>query len=133
MVNVQTDVNKMAATVFGAVFVLVGILGFVKRPVLGIFESSLQHDVVHLVSGAVLLAAAFVDQGRKARLVLLVMGAVYGLITLLGFTKRNAIASSTGVLINEHGNFLHLFLAVVLLLVPLIFKEDAPAARKAGA
>lgn len=133
LVNVRTDVNKMAATVFGALFILVGILGFVKRPILGVFASSLQHDLVHLLSGAALLAAAFAAGGRHARTALFAMGGVYALVTILGFIQRNRIERTTGIVINEADNFLHLFLAAVLLLVPLLFKEDAPAARKAGA
>lgn len=124
------DVNKMAAMVFGAVFVLVGILGFVMNPILGLFEVSLMHNAVHLLSGAALLAVAFLDNGRNARMGLLVLGAVYALVTVLGFAVPGLV-ESLGVNVNTADNFLHLLLAVVLLAVPLIFKEDAPRASGA--
>ena len=122
------DVNKTAAMVFGAVFVLVGILGFVNNPILGLFEVSLMHNLVHLLSGVALLAVAFVDNGKNARMGLLALGVVYALVTVLGFAMPGLV-ESLGVNVNTADNFLHLLLAVVLLAVPLIFKEDAPRAN----
>lgn len=127
---VNTDVNKMAATVFGAVFVLVGILGFVMDPILGIFETSLLHNVVHLVSGAALLAGAYTADGRNARTALLAVGGVYALVTVLGFVAQDLVSSLLGGdALNTADNFLHVVLTVALLGVPLLFKQDAPRAR----
>ena len=133
MVNAPTDVNKMAATVLGGVFVLVGILGFVMDPILGYFETSLIHNLVHLLSGVGLLALAFTGAGRRARLGLLAVGGVYGFVALLGFVLPGLLNILLGGVpgtpaLNDRDNFLHLFLAVVLLAVPLVFKQDAPGA-----
>jgi len=90
---------RIVVLVFGAVYVLVGMLGFVVEPVanggshgdmpsadgdlLGIFPINAMHNVVHLVIGAALLygATAYDRAVRMARIV----GAVYLLVGLLGF------------------------------------------------
>jgi uncharacterized membrane protein HdeD (DUF308 family) len=130
------DVNKTAAMVFGAVFVLVGILGFFNDPILGIFETSILHNAVHLLSGVALLAVAFMDNGRNARMGMLAVGAVYALVTVLGFAAGRMVdgllgGSAAEPAVNNADNFLHLLLAVALLAVPLIFKGDAPHASAA--
>jgi uncharacterized membrane protein HdeD (DUF308 family) len=132
--NTTTDVNKLVATVFGAVFVLVGLLGFVMDPILGIFQTSLLHNLVHLLSGAALLAAAFIDNGRNARMGLLVLGVVYALVTVLGFFAPDLVntllgGTATELALDQADNFLHLILAAALIAVPLLFKGDAPVAR----
>lgn len=128
------DVNKLVATVFGAVFLLVGILGFLMDPILGLFPTSLLHNLVHLLSGAALLAAAFLDNGRNARMGLLALGVVYALVTVLGFFAPSLVNTLLGgdardLALDQADNYLHLLLAVALLAVPLIFKGDAPTSR----
>lgn len=82
----MTLVQK-AATVFGAVFVVVGILGFIPAftpdgHLLGIFEVNGVHNMIHLLSG---VAALILSRSHKnARLYFQVFGVVYGLVTLLG-------------------------------------------------
>lgn len=82
----MTLVQK-AATVFGAVFVVVGILGFIPAftpdgHLLGIFEVNGVHNIIHLLSG---IAALILSRTHKnARLYFQVFGVVYGLVTLLG-------------------------------------------------
>lgn len=120
-------VNKMVAMIAGAVLLLVGILGFVMNPILGIFHVNLLHNLVHLLSGAVLLAVAFMNNGANARMTLLVLGVVYAIVAILGFVAVDV----TEGLLTEGGsanlmpdNILHLLLAVVFIAVPLLVKED---------
>ena len=60
--------NRLLATVFGAVYLLVGLLGFTATSgvgffdvkgglLLGIFEVNVFHNVAHLLIGAALLIA----------------------------------------------------------------------------
>lgn len=130
----RTDVNKTTAIVLGAVFVLVGLWGFVQDPVLGLFEVSLLHNLVHLLSGIVLLAAAFAAAGLYARQTLLTLGVVYLIVTVLGFvafdlTNTLLGATQTEPATNMADNFLHLLLAVVLIGVPLAFRREAGVTR----
>ena len=123
------SINKTVAMVAGAILALVGILGFFMDPVLGIFEVSVLHNIVHLLSGIALLAAAFVQDGIHARRTLLALGIVYALVTLLGFV---ATGVTNGILggndanpaLNMPDNVLHLLLAIAFIAIPLLVKED---------
>ena len=123
-------VNKMVAMIAGAVLALVGILGFVNDPVLGIFEVNAIHSVVHLLTGGVLLAAAFIDGGRNSRMALLVLGVVYAIVAILGFaapdlTESILMGTTANAAHNPADSILHALLAVVFIAVPLLVKEEA--------
>src|SRR5207237_10316257 len=80
---------KTAAVLFGVVFLLVGILGFVPavtkdEMLLGIFHVNAAHNVDHLLSGAVALFAGMTSLG-VARIYFRIFGLVYGLVVVLGF------------------------------------------------
>lgn len=105
--------TKNLLYVLGAVFVVLGILGFFNNPVLGLFEVNAAHNLVHLVSG--ILAFVFASKGEsEARTFSLILGVVYLLITVLGFIQGSGNLLGV-VTINTAGNFLHLVLAVVFL------------------
>lgn len=120
-------VNKMVAMIGGAILVLVGLLGFVNDPILGIFEVNPIHNVVHLLSGAVLLGAAFMNNGTNARITLLVVGVVYAIVAILGFVAPGVLGSIIAddpAMSLMADNVLHLLLAVVFIAVPLLVKEE---------
>lgn len=108
---------QKAATVFGAVFVLVGILGFIPAftpngHLLGIFEVNGAHNVIHLLSGIAALLAS--SSHRYSRLYFQVFGVVYGLVTLLGiFAGDNDLL---GVIAHNVADiFLHLIITAAAL------------------
>jgi hypothetical protein len=98
------------ALVFGAVYVLVGILGFFMDPILGIFEVNTLHNVAHLAVGGLFLMGSRTHP--MAKQVCLIIGVVYGLLAILGFL---------GVLVgdlldaNTADDFLHLGTAAIAL------------------
>ncbi len=134
MANQNSSINKLAAIVFGVVFTLVGVLGFVaalapEGNLLGIFAVSPLHNVVHLGTGIGLLAFAMAAGGQNARTGLLVFGTIYGLVTVLGFVA-SPLVNALGIAINAADNLLHVVLTIALLGVPLAFKnETTPGAR----
>ncbi len=74
---------------FGAVLLLVGVLGFIPAVtpdghLLGIFHVNAVHNVIHVLSGVAALAAGF-SGASYARLYFQVFGVIYGLVTVLGF------------------------------------------------
>src|SRR5215208_751910 len=83
--------------IFGATLLLVGLVGFAADAgfdvgsdidgdkLLGIFEVSGIHNLIHLASGALLLATA--PKRASARLAALGFGAVYLLVTIIGFIQ----------------------------------------------
>lgn len=108
---------KKLAYVFGAVFVLIGVLGFVpgvttNGHLLGIFDVSPLHNIIHLLSG--IAAFALGASGEKgAQTYFKVFGIVYGIVTLVGFIQGNTVLGLIGV--NMADNLLHLTITAVSL------------------
>jgi hypothetical protein len=115
--------NRIVATIFGAVYLLVGLLGFAFTGgvgfvatqgglLLGIFEVNPLHNVAHLLIGAALLIAGL-SSATAAKTVNTIIGAVYLLLGIVGFflvgTALNILA------LNTPDHFLHLASAIVLL------------------
>ena len=111
---------KTAAILFGLVFLLVGILGFVPaitkdEMLLGIFHVNFAHNIVHLASGAVFLLCGMAGAG-PSRMFFRIFGIVYALVAALGFYYGdNAIL---GVISNNSADtWLHVGIAAVSLIV----------------
>jgi len=110
---------KTAAIIFGIVFLLVGILGFVPAVtpangmLLGIFHVNTAHNFVHLASGVVFLLCGMAGVGAS-RTFFRIFGIIYALIALLGFYYGdNAIF---GLIANNTADiWLHVVLAVAML------------------
>jgi hypothetical protein len=80
---------RLVAKVLGAVFILIGVLGFVPAltpdgNLLGIFHVNTLHNIIHLASGLVALVSAY-SSVKAAKLYFQVFGVVYGLVAVLGF------------------------------------------------
>jgi hypothetical protein len=129
-----TPVQRFAQ-VFGAVYVLVGLLGFVftgfdnfagtegEREI--IFEVNPLHNIVHIAVGALWLASSRAE--ASARAVSTLIGAVYLLLGVVGFflvgTSANILA------LNTPDHFLHLATAALALYFGLAGRRAAaPAA-----
>ncbi len=126
---------KKLAIVFGVVFLLVGILGFIPaatpdHKLLGLFMVGGIHNIIHLLSGAVAIAAAMSSE-KYAQLYFRVFGTVYALVTVIGFLQKGSVLGIFPV--NMADNFLHLVLAVAILAVgfavPLSATSSRPVAR----
>ncbi|MFZ4896242.1 DUF4383 domain-containing protein [Plantibacter sp. Mn2098] len=125
--------NRLLATIFGAVYVLVGLLGFAVTGgvqliatqgglLLGIFEVNPLHNIAHVLIGAALLIAG-VSNVQAAKSVNTVVGAVYLLLGVVGFF---IVGSALNILaLNTADHFLHLASAVVLLGVGLSADKQA--------
>src|SRR5262245_46407774 len=79
---------KNWAIIFGVVFVIVGLLGFVGGAGIvgpnGLFVTDTVHDIVHLVSGLIFLIVAF-SAPQSSAATMKVFGIIYLLVALLGF------------------------------------------------
>jgi hypothetical protein len=107
---------KTLMYVLGAVFIVIGLLGFVNDPVIGLFEVDALHNIVHLASG--ILALVFASRGEgPARSYALVLGIIYALVTIIGFVQGDSVLGI--ITVNGADNVLHLLLAIVLLAVGL--------------
>jgi hypothetical protein len=119
--------NRLVATIFGAVYLLVGALGFAATGgvdfiategglLLGIFEVNPLHNIAHLLIGAALLIAGL-KSVRAAKATNTVIGAVYLLLGIVGFFLAGTAANILAL--NTADHFLHLASALVLLGVGL--------------
>ena len=104
------------AKLFGVVFLLVGILGFIpgitsNGHLLGIFEVDALHNIIHLLSG--ILAFAMGGSVSGARNYFRIFGVVYAVVTVVGFLQGDTVLGLIGVNMADH--ILHLIIAVVAL------------------
>ncbi len=112
--------SKTICILFGSVFVLVGILGFIPNPLVsseGLFETNAMHNFVHLLTGTAFLFGGLVLEGKEG-LTLKTVTAVYFGVALLGFLTSGDMLLGM-VHINEADRWLHLGLAVAMLVVAL--------------
>jgi hypothetical protein len=114
----MTNINKTIALVFGMVFLLIGILGFIPAltpgmALLGLFMVNGIHSVVHLLFGVLGIAAAFTG---NERLYNRASGIIYLAIGILGFVPVFAPGGMLLglVMINLADNLLHLVVGAVL-------------------
>src|ERR1700676_4889595 len=113
---------KTAAIIFGLVFLVVGILGFVPActtdmngmpMLLGIFHVNDAHNYVHLASGVVFLLCGVAGAG-PSRPFFKIFGLVYALVAVLGF--MNPAGPLLGMISNNPADtWLHVVLAAVML------------------
>ncbi len=107
---------KQFSIILGIVLLAVGILGWVSgghNHQLIVFGINMNHNLVHLLSGAVALLAAFMGGEKYSKVYCLVFGAVYGIVTIAGFL--NVAQVVTLLNINVADNFLHLGIAAASL------------------
>ena len=144
-----TPVQKAAGAV-GAIFLLVGILGFVPgitthydalswaghesgATLLGVFQVSVLHNLIHLIFGVAGLVMA--RHINPARAFLVGGGVIYAVVLIYGLLIDRT-SSANVIPVNTADNWLHLILAVgmIALGVALGRREagTAAAARPGG-
>ncbi|WP_456846076.1 DUF4383 domain-containing protein [Cellulomonas sp. P5_C6] len=124
--------NRLVGTIFGIVYLLVGLAGFVvtggvsfaatEGEPLVVFDVNPLHNIVHLLIGAALLIAAR-SSVRAAKGMNTAVGAVYLLVGVLGLFL---VGSSANILaLNGADNVLHFASAILLLGVGLAADKSA--------
>ena len=129
-----------AAMIVGVVFVLVGILGFIPgitthygdlgfaghgsgAKLLGIFQVSILHNIVHLLFGLAGIAAGRATPSA-ARGYLVGGGVIYLVLWIYGLVIDKA-SSANFVPVNNADNWLHLLLGVGMIALGLAFGRTA--------
>ena len=138
----ETPVQK-AALILGVVFLLVGIAGFIpgitsgvdqlefashtsEAMLLGIFQVSILHNLVHALYGVAGLAMA--RTASASRSYLIVGGIVYAVLFIYGlFVPHDSAANF--VPLNSADNWLHLVLAVAMIALGFLLGRDAVRRR----
>ncbi|MCG3753085.1 DUF4383 domain-containing protein [Amycolatopsis sp. Poz14] len=131
---VRRTPRQLVAAGVGAVFLLVGILGFIPGVtthydqlagaghhsgalLLGLFSVSILHNVVHLAFGVAGLALARTPAGAKNFLV--VGGVVYLALWVYGLVIDHG-SSANFIPVNTADNWLHLGLAVAMIVLGVL-------------
>jgi len=131
----NTTIQKLAA-IFGIVFILVAIIGFIApggmsmqpsdpamaAKALGIFPVNLLHNIVHLVFGIWGLAASRSWSGSKSYFIW--AGVIYAILTVLAFVSPSGFGL---VPLAGPDIGLHCLLAIVMLAIGLTAKPAATA------
>ncbi|MFL6127284.1 DUF4383 domain-containing protein [Actinophytocola sp.] len=134
---------QLAAMVYGAVFLVVGIAGFIpglttdydlmkfaghdsQAMLLGIFCVSILHNIVHLLFGIAGLALARTHGGAVQFLI--VGGAVYAVLWIYGLLIDKDSAANF-VPINSADNWLHFFLAITMIGLGVALRGRTAARR----
>jgi hypothetical protein len=134
---------QWAALIVGAVFLLVGILGFIPgittnydnlgfidqhgAKLLGIFEVNALHNIVHLAFGVLGLALA--SRHDTARMYLAVGGVVYLVVWIYGAVVDFA-SSANFIALNTPDNWLHFLLGAGMLALGGLLWRDERLARE---
>ncbi len=120
---------RLVTTLIGGTFLLVGILGFIPgittnyddlsfaghhsaAKLIGVFEVSVLHNLVHVAFGVAGLALA--SRARPAALYLVVGGLIYAVLWIYGLVIEHD-SSANFVPVNSADNWLHFVLAVGML------------------
>jgi hypothetical protein len=134
---------QIVALVVGIVFLLVGIAGFIPglttnygtmsfagmgsmAMLLGVFQVSVLHNIVHLLFGVVGVVTA--RTARASKLYLIIGGVVYAVLWLYGLVIGMG-SSANFVPLNTADNWLHFVLAVGMIVLGLV----VPGVRRSSA
>lgn len=138
---------QTAATVVAGTFLLVGVLGFIPgvttdydsmafaghdstAQLLGIFQVSILHNIVHLLFGIAGLVLA--TSWRGARAYLIAGGAIYMVLLIYGLAIDHG-SNANFVPVNGADNWLHLALGVGMLALGLGLGRTPGTADRPGA
>jgi hypothetical protein len=134
---------RKAALAVASVFALVGVLGFIpgitssyeemalaghgsEAMLLGIFQVSILHNIVHLLFAVAGFLLARTESG--ARYFLVGGGAIYLVLWLYGLVIGEE-SSANLVPVNSADNWLHLLLGVGMLALGLLLRGRTPVGR----
>ncbi|MBI3420261.1 MAG: DUF4383 domain-containing protein [Proteobacteria bacterium] len=108
--------SRNCALLFGAVFVAVGVLGFIPNPLVsehGLFMVNPAHNLVHILTGAFMLSAPLALKGKES-LFLKIGGGLYLLVAILGFLIKGDMLVGV-IMLSDTDRYLHVLLAAALL------------------
>jgi hypothetical protein len=109
---------KNIAIIYGIVFIIIGILGFVTMAtpggyLLGVFLINTPHNLVPLFTGLIALWIG-ISRPHGARLFFQIFGFIYALLAILGFIGGDQ--AIFGVIANNKADsWLHLLIAIITL------------------
>jgi hypothetical protein len=145
--SARPSLLRTATLAVGATFLLVGILGFIPgitsnydqlsfashdsmAKLIGLFQVSVLHNIVHLLFGLVGIAAA--RRNDTARAYLIGGGVIYLVLTVYGLVI-DKMSSANFVPLNSADNILHLVLGLGMVALGVVLGRQVLAHRDPAA
>ena len=143
----QWTTNRIVALAIGIVMVLIGIIGFFipaenstgVQALFGIFDVDLVHNLIHLVTGLLGIAAAFTGWSRTFNRTFGVIYIVLGLIGLIPalYFPSGSFGTDSGLFlglthINAGDHILHLVVGLAAAAVGFGIRDDGASRAAVG-
>ncbi|QEE62076.1 DUF4383 domain-containing protein [Salinibacterium sp. dk2585] len=142
----QTPVQK-GSLIVGIVFLLVGIMGFIpgvttnyetmqfaghesEAMLLGIFQVSILHNLVHLLFGV--LGVALARSASASRSYLIIGGIVYLVLWIYGLFFGHSDHAANFVPLNNADNWLHLVLGIGMIALGFLLSRGNRTGTTSG-
>jgi hypothetical protein len=119
---------RTIAIIYGIVFVIIGILGFVPSctpdgMLLGIFQVNAMHNFIHLITGIIAFIVGF-NSARASQLFFQIFGIIYAIVAILGFFY--GAMPILGLIANNMADtWLHVIIALISLIIGYGTKKAA--------
>lgn len=109
---------KVLAILFGLVFVILGIVGFLPQyapegKLFNLFAINTPHNLIHLATGVIAVLCGF-SSSRASKIFFIVFGLVYAGVAALGFYHGGNMLFDM-IAINTADNWLHAGIAAISL------------------
>ncbi len=112
---------KKTTIILGIIIAIVGILGFIKNPLIGsgsFFEANTAHNILHVVIGLVLVGVTL-QYAKYTAVTLKTVGIVVTVIAIMGFISVTGSGKEVNYLfqlfsVNQAVNWLHLVIGIGL-------------------
>jgi Domain of unknown function (DUF4383) len=115
----------LLAYIFGFIFIVVGIAGFVPNPLVsetGVFHVNEAHNLIHIVTGLLFLAGAYFAASVWT---IRAIAVLYTIVAIAGFAIPDNMLFGA-VAMNMADRWLHAAFAAVLLLVGFMAPAHEP-------
>ena len=127
----MTNIVRLYAKVVGASVILIGLVGLVlgDKSLFGVLNIDIAEDVIHLLTGGLLLYAGFARDLRVTRAIVGGIGIAYLVIGLVSFAKPmlfGLIPSGYEIVLD---NLIHLTLGVLGIVVGFFVGRTSTADR----
>lgn len=103
---------QKSSKILGTILIVIGALGFLNDPVIGLFEVDILHNIVHLMTG--ILIVAFSNTPTHSKILLKTFGVIYGVAAILGFIIPGDVFLGI-VEINNADDILHVVFSSIFL------------------
>lgn len=118
---------KSITIIFGVIFILAGLLGFVPSAtehglLFGLFHVNAAHNIIHLATGAIAVLCG-ISSYSASKLFFQVFGVIYGIVAILGFVYIDE--PILGIIANNIADaWLHVGIAIISLYLGFFYHES---------